>query len=95
MLNAKKTLKILTLASALTFSTLTSCNEKTPEITANSDAFFSLNEEKTGIGHTGIYIGNGEFIHSANPQRGVVIDNLNTNSYYSERFVSARRIVNN
>lgn len=45
----KKTLKILTLASALTFSTLTSCNEKTPEITANSDAFFSLNEEKTGF----------------------------------------------
>lgn len=59
------------------------------------DLILFLNEEKTGIGHTGIYIGNGEFIHSANPQRGVVIDNLNTNSYYSERFVSARRIVNN
>lgn len=59
------------------------------------DLILFLNEEKTGIGHTGIYIGNGEFIHSANPQRGVVIDNLNTNSYYSERFVSARKIVNN
>lgn len=59
------------------------------------DLILFLNEEKTGIGHTGIYIGSGEFIHSANPQRGVVTDNLNTNSYYNERFVSARRIVNN
>lgn len=59
------------------------------------DLLLFLNEEKTSIGHTGIYIGNEEFIHSANPQRGVVIDNLNTNSYYNERFVSARRIVNN
>ncbi len=59
------------------------------------DLILFLNEEKSGIGHTGIYIGSGEFIHSANPQRGVVTDNMNSNSYYNERFVSARRIVNN
>lgn len=57
------------------------------------DLILFLNEEKTGIGHTGIYLDRGEFIHAANPQRGVVTDNLNTNSYYNERFVSARRIV--
>lgn len=57
------------------------------------DLVLFLNEEKTGIGHTGIYIDGGEFIHAANPQRGVVTDNLNTNSYYNERFVTARRIV--
>lgn len=57
------------------------------------DLILFLNEENTKIGHTGIYIGNGEFIHAANPKRGVVIDNLNTNSYYNERFVTARRIV--
>lgn len=57
------------------------------------DLILFLNEEKTGIGHTGIYIDGGEFIHAANPQRGVVTDNLNTNSYYNERFVTARRIV--
>lgn len=58
------------------------------------DLILFYNEGKTKIGHTGIYIGNGDFIHAANPQRGVVTDNLNTNSYYNERFVTARRIVN-
>ncbi len=57
------------------------------------DLILFYNEGKTSIGHTGIYIGNDEFIHAANPNRGVVTDNLNTNSYYNERFVSARRIV--
>lgn len=56
------------------------------------DLILFYNEGKTSIGHTGIYIGNGDFIHAANPSRGVVTDNLNTNSYYNERFVSARRI---
>lgn len=57
------------------------------------DLILFYDEGKTKIGHTGIYIGNGEFIHSANPKRGVVTDNLNTNSYYNTRFVTARRIV--
>lgn len=57
------------------------------------DLILFQNEEKTKIGHTGIYLGNNEFIHAANPERGVVIDNISTNSYYKERFVSARRIV--
>ena len=57
------------------------------------DLILFFDEGKTKIGHTGIYIGNNEFIHAANPQRGVVTDNLSTNSYYNERYVSARRIV--
>lgn len=56
------------------------------------DLIIFYNEEKTKVGHTGVYIGNGDFVHSANPERGVVIDNLNTNSYYNERYISARRI---
>lgn len=57
------------------------------------DLILFYNEENTKIGHTGIYIGNNEFIHAANPERGVVTDNLVTNSYYATRFVTARRIV--
>lgn len=57
------------------------------------DLILFLNEGKTKIGHTGIYIGGDQFIHAANPERGVVIDNFSTNSYYSSRFVTARRIV--
>ena len=57
------------------------------------DLILFYNEEKTKIGHTGIYIGNNEFIHAANPDRGVVTDNLITNSYDNERFVAASRIV--
>ena len=57
------------------------------------DLILFYNDGKTKIGHCGIYINGGDFIHSANPQRGVVIDNLNSNSYYNQRFVTARRIV--
>ena len=57
------------------------------------DLILFYDEGKTKIGHTGIYISNGDFVHSANPKRGVVIDNLNTNSYYNERYIVAKRIV--
>lgn len=57
------------------------------------DLILFYDEGKIKIGHTGIYLSNGEFIHSANPERGVVIDNINTNSYYNERYIVAKRIV--
>lgn len=57
------------------------------------DLILFYDEGKTKIGHTGIYISNGDFVHAANPTRGVVIDNINTNSYYNERYIIARRIV--
>ena len=57
------------------------------------DLILFYDEGKTKIGHTGIYIGSDQFIHAANPQRGVVIDGFSTNRYYSTRFVTARRIV--
>lgn len=57
------------------------------------DLILFYDEGKTKIGHTGIYLGNGDFIHAANPERGVVVDNLNTNTYYNQRYVMARRLV--
>lgn len=57
------------------------------------DLILFYDDAKTKIGHTGIYISNGDFIHSANPSRGVVTDNINTSKYYNTRFITARRIV--
>lgn len=42
------------------------------------------------ITHVGMYIGNGQFVHAANPRRGVVVSAI-TDSYYSSRFAGARR----
>lgn len=47
----------------------------------------------SSLGHVGIYVGDNSFIHAANPKRGVVIDYLDSrNSYYNERYVTARRV---
>ena len=42
--------------------------------------------------HTGIYIGNGDFIHASSSAAKVIISNLNT-GYYSQRFSWGRRIL--
>ena len=42
------------------------------------------------ISHVGMYIGNGKFIHAANPRRGVRVDSLSS-AYFSKRFAGARR----
>lgn len=46
----------------------------------------------TTIGHSGIYIGDGKFIHSATSNTGVIITELSGN--YAKRGFEARRIVN-
>ena len=56
------------------------------------DLIIFQDNSMSGIGHSGIYIGNGEFIHAANPSRGVVTDSIN-NSYYNPRIVTIRRVV--
>lgn len=40
--------------------------------------------------HAGIYIGNGQFIHAANSQKGVVISSL-SDTFYATRFLCGRR----
>lgn len=42
------------------------------------------------VGHVGMYVGNGQFIHAPNKSKPVKYDSLNS-SYYSSRFVRARR----
>lgn len=43
------------------------------------------------IGHAGIYIGDGKFVHASNSTTGVIITELG--GYYSERGFEARRVI--
>lgn len=45
-----------------------------------------------GIGHVGIYIGDGKMIHAGNSSTGVIISDA-FSGYYGARYVGARRIV--
>jgi hypothetical protein len=52
--------------------------------------FFSMGSKKKRINHVGIYLADGEFIHSSRSS-GVVISSLNT-SYWRTRVVSSKRL---
>jgi hypothetical protein len=52
--------------------------------------FFSMGSKKKKINHVGIYLADGEFIHSSRSS-GVVISSLNT-SYWRTRVVSSKRL---
>ncbi|MNW31249.1 Murein DD-endopeptidase MepS/Murein LD-carboxypeptidase precursor [compost metagenome] len=51
--------------------------------------FFNTNGR--GISHAGIYVGNNKFAHSSS-SKGVTVSKL-SDSYYSKRYVTARRVV--
>ena len=58
------------------------------------DLLFFLTDKSRGIPitHVGIYLGNGEFIHAASKKRGIIVSPL-YHGYYSNKFVTARRIL--
>lgn len=55
------------------------------------DIVFQQNTYQWGLSHTGIYIGDGKFIHAADASTGVIISNL-WDSYWGSRYYTARRI---
>ena len=52
--------------------------------------FFSRNGRSSGIFHVGIYIGDGEFVHAANPRKGVIVSGLDE-EWYANRYLGAKR----
>lgn len=55
------------------------------------DVLLFTSTDGSYIGHTGIYIGNGQFIHAPHTGDVVKISNL-SDSYYTSHYVGARRI---
>jgi cell wall-associated NlpC family hydrolase len=45
------------------------------------------------IGHVGIYMGNGKFVHNLSPKANVVISDLTT-GYWKRHFIQGTRIIN-
>ncbi|MEA2046980.1 MAG: C40 family peptidase [Campylobacterota bacterium] len=64
------------------------------EALEKGDLLFFLTDKTRGIPvtHVGIYIGNGEFIHAASKEKGIIISPL-TRGSYAKSFVSAKRVV--
>jgi cell wall-associated NlpC family hydrolase len=56
------------------------------------DLVFFANTYKKGISHTGIYLGNGEFISAKS--LGILKANLNTDSYWAPKYAGAKRVSN-
>ncbi|WP_342578556.1 C40 family peptidase [Psychrobacillus sp. FSL K6-2843] len=59
---------------------------------APGDLVFFANTYKKGISHTGIYLGNGEFISAKS--KGILKANLNTDPYWAPKYAGAKRLSN-
>lgn len=55
------------------------------------DLVYFAGTYRPGISHTGIYIGDGQFIHAANESTGVIISSLYSN-YYSGHYYGTIRV---
>lgn len=62
------------------------------DLKAGDLVFFDTNGGHNSISHVGLYIGDNMFIHSASSS-GVVISSM-SESYYANRYMCARRILN-
>ena len=54
--------------------------------------FFSGERRSKRVGHVGIYINNGIFIHLTKPEDGVRMESLYSD-YYRKRYLTARRLI--
>jgi cell wall-associated NlpC family hydrolase len=52
--------------------------------------YFGRRTERVGVKHTGLYVGNGYFIHASSSNKSVVVSRLDE-AYYDKIYVCARR----
>lgn len=55
--------------------------------------FFKSKKTGTDPDHVGMYIGNNKIIHMADSKQNIVISDLNSKPYYTENYVTARRVI--
>lgn len=56
------------------------------------DVLVFANTYRGGLSHTGIYVGNGRFVHAVDERHGVAVSSL-WDSYWGPRFVGASRAI--
>lgn len=66
--------------------------ESSKDLRMSDLVFFSGKDGGKAVGHVGIYVNNGIFIHQANPGEGVRMESLYSD-YYRKRYLRARRII--
>ena len=54
--------------------------------------FFSRSGRASGIFHVGIYIGDGQFVHAANPRKGLIVTDID-DAWYANRYLGAKRVI--
>ncbi|MVO99015.1 C40 family peptidase [Paenibacillus lutrae] len=58
----------------------------------STNATYKYTDKVQKIGHVGLYMGNGKFIHNVNPKDDVVIGDMNA-SWQQKHFVAAARVL--
>lgn len=71
---------------------LASGPQVSPDDLEPGDVLVFANTYRAGLSHTGIYIGDGQFVHAADERHGVVVSAL-WDSYWSPRLVGATRAI--
>ena len=67
---------------------------KKSELQVGDLVFFSQTAGSSKVGHVGIYVGGGQFIHAAAPGKGVRYDSLSSD-YYSSHYIGSGRVLSN
>ena len=65
---------------------------KKSELKIGDLVFFSQSAGSSKVGHVGIYVGDGQFIHAASPGKGVRYDSLDS-EYYSSHYIGCGRVL--